>query len=87
MRAETAGGRHGPFYAGYRPHLVAEGDTTLLGIIITEPHEENMIYPGQEGDVEFELVYHPEVDYSRLLPGTHFTIQEGPKTVGEGQIK
>ena len=32
------------------------------------------------------LVYHPEVDYSALLVGTHFQILEGPHVVGAGTV-
>ena len=86
MRPEENGGRHGPFCAGYRPHVVADGDDTYLGIYVTQPHEDNKIFPGEERVIEMELVYHPLVDYSRLTSGRHFLIKEGSKTVGEGHV-
>ena len=86
MRPETDGGRHGPFWAGYRPHLIADGSDTMLGIIVIAPDENAMIYPGSEAEIEMELVYHPQMDYSLLQKGKHFTIQEGAKTVGEGIV-
>lgn len=33
-----------------------------------------------------DLMYHPQVDYRELTPGTTFTVREGPRIVGHGRV-
>ncbi len=37
-------------------------------------------------EVEIELMYHPKFDYSPLKPGEKFSLIEGVKIVGAGEI-
>jgi translation elongation factor EF-Tu-like GTPase len=83
MKPEDGGGRHAPFTEGYRPHfIVDEGE--WLGVIATRCP--GPVAPGDEADVEFSLVYHPNVDYSALRVGAEFAMHEGPKVVATGTV-
>src|SRR5262249_23674318 len=41
---------------------------------------------GQSLACRLELVYYPNVDYSALQPGATFTVREGGKVVGFGEV-
>lgn len=83
MNLEQSGGRHGPFTEGYRPHFVVDGGEWLG---VTATHCPGPVAPGDEADVEFELVYHPKVDYSALTVGAEFAVHEGPRVVASGKV-
>jgi translation elongation factor EF-Tu-like GTPase len=83
MKPEESGGRHAPFTEGYRPHfVVSEGE--WLGVIATRCT--GPVAPSDEADFEFELVYHPKVDYSPLTVGAEFAMHEGPRVVATGTV-
>ncbi len=84
MKAEPEGGRHGPFNDGYCPHLVVEGKSEWLGVRTVKCS--TFVYPGEEREISFELMYAPTLDYRDLEIGSRFAIHEGPKTVGEGTV-
>ena len=86
MKTEEDGGRHGPFWANYRPHIVPRGTEDYLGVTVLGLSESEAVMPGAEAEVTFDLVYHPNVDYSSLLPGMEFEIREGPRVVGNGTV-
>ncbi len=44
------------------------------------------VRPGVLVTVTLGLMYHPHVDYSEVLPGATFTIREGGRVVGYGQV-
>lgn len=84
MKAEADGGRHGPFSEGFCPHFVATGKTEWLGVRAVRCPQ--FVYPGEEKEVDFELLYSPDVDYSDLSAISSFSIYEGPKNIGEGIV-
>jgi len=84
MKKESEGGRHGPFTAGYCPHLVATASAEWLGVRVSA--SPGPVPPGDTADVRVELLYHPNLDYSVLSPGAQFQVMEGPRVVGEGTV-
>jgi hypothetical protein len=77
MKSASDGGRHAPFTEGYRPHFVVPPDGEYLGVMAV--HCSGPVVPGEEATVDFELVYHPEVDYSALQVGSTFEwLHENP---------
>lgn len=86
MRSEEEGGRREPFWESYRPHLIPEGTEDYLGVSVVGLTEEQAVHPGTTAEVEFDLVYYPNVDYSALCVGTEFEIREGAKVVGTGMV-
>ena len=84
MRAETDGGRHGPFTEGYRPHFVVAGHSEWLGVWALECP--GPVAPGDTAEVVFALLYHPAVDYSPLQPGCEFAVHEGPRVIATGTV-
>ena len=86
MKAEMDGGRHAPFWENYRPHLVVRGTEDYLGVTVVDLPQAQAVKPGASAQVSFNLVYHPEVDYSALQPETEFEIREGPRVVGYGTV-
>ena len=86
MKSEASRGRHGPFWEGYRPHLIVAGKGEYLGVIVVDLPKNRAVHPGDRAQVSFHLVYHPAVDYSALQPGMKFEILEGPRSVGDGVV-
>ena len=89
MKTEADGGRHSEFLVGYAPHLTVPPSSTFLGVRVFEIEDTNndkMVYPGTSAKVIFHLMYHPNVDYSALVKGAEFNIQEGPRIVGTGRV-
>ena len=84
MKPENEGGRHAPIAKGYRPHFtVGDGGDWLAVTAIRCPIH---VAPGEEADVEFELDYHPNVDYSPLQVGAEFAMREGSRIVATGIV-
>ncbi|KAL1923177.1 uncharacterized protein VTP21DRAFT_9553 [Calcarisporiella thermophila] len=78
------GGRHTPFFENYRPQMffrTSDVTVTLRHPKGTEGAEEKMIMPGDNVQMECELVHDMAME-----PGMRFTIREGGKTVGTGVI-
>ena len=77
--SKDEGGRHTPFFSGYRPQFYfrttdVTGSTTLLG-------GAEMCMPGDNVKVEVEL--HKPI---ALEEGSRFAIREGGRTVGSGVV-
>ena len=73
------GGRHTPFYNGYRPQFYLR--TTDVTGAITLPGGAEMIMPGDNVDMTVELI-----TPIALEVGQRFAIREGGRTVGAGAI-
>ncbi|MGO9180699.1 MAG: elongation factor Tu [Candidatus Limnocylindrales bacterium] len=73
------GGRHTPFYNGYRPQFYLR--TTDVTGDITLPEGMEMVMPGDNVDMRVELI-----TPIALETGQHFAIREGGHTVGAGAI-
>jgi len=72
------GGRHTPFFAGYRPQFFFR-TADVTGTITKIPGE--MVMPGDNVNVEVELIYPVAME-----KGLRFAIREGGKTVGAGVV-
>jgi elongation factor Tu len=73
------GGRHTPFYNGYRPQFYLRTTDVTGAIGLTEGAE--MIMPGDNVDMTVELI-----TPIALEVGQRFAIREGGRTVGAGAI-
>jgi len=77
--SKDEGGRHTPFYNGYRPQFYLR-TTDVTGEIQLKDGAE-MIMPGDNVDMDVELI-----TPIALEPGQRFAIREGGRTVGAGAI-
>jgi elongation factor Tu len=73
------GGRHTPFYAGYRPQFYLR--TTDVTGAIQLPAGVEMIMPGDHVNIDVELITPIAIE-----TGQRFAIREGGHTVGAGVI-
>jgi elongation factor Tu len=73
------GGRHTPFYNGYRPQFYLR--TTDVTGAIGLPEGAEMVMPGDHVDMKVELI-----TPIALEVGQRFAIREGGRTVGAGAI-
>ena len=73
------GGRHTPFVANYRPQFYFR--TTDVTGVIRLPEGVEMVMPGDNIEMEVELIHPIAVEN-----GTKFTIREGGRTVGAGNV-
>ncbi|MBH5320802.1 elongation factor Tu [Paenibacillus sp. GSMTC-2017] len=73
------GGRHKPFFTGYRPQFYFR--TTDVTGIINLPEGTEMVMPGDNITVTVELIAPIAVE-----EGTRFSIREGGRTVGAGAV-
>ncbi len=73
------GGRHTPFFNGYRPQFYFR--TTDVTGIVTLPEGTEMVMPGDNVAVDAELITPIAMD-----AGLRFAIREGGRTVGAGVI-
>ncbi len=73
------GGRHTPFFAGYRPQFYFR--TTDVTGSVKLPSGVEMVMPGDNVEIEVELI--TEVAMERAM---RFAIREGGRTVGAGTI-
>lgn len=73
------GGRHKPFFTGYRPQFYFR--TTDVTGIINLPEGTEMVMPGDNITVTVELISPIAVE-----EGTRFSIREGGRTVGAGAV-
>jgi hypothetical protein len=55
-----------------------------LGVWVKDAPDE--LSPGKSADVTLVLMYWPEEKYEDVSPGATFTLREGPKVVGFGQV-
>src|ERR671914_297918 len=77
--SKEEGGRHTPFFNGYRPQFYFR--TTDVTGSIKLPEGQEMVMPGDNVRMEIELI--TEV---ALEEGVRFAIREGGRTVGAGVI-
>jgi len=73
------GGRHKPFFPGYRPQFFVR-TMDVTGTIELEPNVE-MVMPGDNVDMTVELIVPVAIEQ-----GTTFAIREGGLTVGAGNV-
>jgi len=73
------GGRHSPFFNGYRPQFYFR--TTDVTGIVTLPEGREMVMPGDNVDLNVELI--SPIAMSKDL---RFAIREGGRTVGSGVV-
>jgi len=73
------GGRHKPFFTGYRPQFYFR--TTDVTGIISLPEGTEMVMPGDNITVTVELISPIAIE-----EGTRFAIREGGRTVGAGAV-
>ena len=73
------GGRHTPFFSGYRPQFYFQ--TTDVTGVLTLPEGTEMVMPGDNIAMEVELIV-PIAMEEKL----RFAIREGGKTVGAGVV-
>ncbi|KAL0341579.1 UNVERIFIED_CONTAM: Elongation factor Tu, chloroplastic [Sesamum calycinum] len=79
------GGRHSPFFAGYRPqfYMRTTDVTGKVNTIMNDKDEESkMVMPGDRVKMEVELITPIACEQ-----GMRFAIREGGKTVGAGVIQ
>ncbi len=73
------GGRHKPFFSGYRPQFYFR--TTDVTGTVTLPAGTEMVMPGDNVELEAELI-HPVA----MEDGIRFAIREGGRTIGAGTV-
>jgi len=73
------GGRHTPFFNGYRPQFYFR--TTDVTGVVKLPEGTEMVMPGDNINVEIELITPVAMD-----EGLKFAIREGGRTVGAGVV-
>jgi len=77
--SKEEGGRHTPFVSNYRPQFYFR--TTDVTGVITLPEGVDMCMPGDNVEMTVELIYPIAVE-----KGTKFSIREGGRTVGAGNV-
>ena len=77
--SKDEGGRHTPFFNGYRPQFYFR--TTDVTGAIKLPEGQEMVMPGDNTNMEIELIQPIAMDQ-----GLRFAIREGGRTVGAGVV-
>jgi elongation factor Tu len=77
--SKEEGGRHTPFFNGYRPQFYFR--TTDVTGSIKLPEGQEMVMPGDNTNMEIELIQPIAMDQ-----GLRFAIREGGRTVGAGVV-
>jgi elongation factor Tu len=73
------GGRHKPFFSGYRPQFYFR--TTDVTASVTLPEGTEMVMPGDNVELEAELISPIAMEV-----GMRFAIREGGHTIGAGTV-
>jgi elongation factor Tu len=73
------GGRHTPFFNGYRPQFYFR--TTDVTGSIALPEGQEMVMPGDNTNMDIELIQPIAMD-----EGLRFAVREGGRTVGAGVV-
>ncbi len=73
------GGRHNPFFTGYRPQFYFR--TTDVTGAVTLPSGTEMVMPGDNVEITVSLIQPIAMD-----EGQRFAIREGGRTVGAGRV-
>jgi elongation factor Tu len=77
--SKEEGGRHSPFFSGYRPQFYFR--TTDITGTVNLPEGKEMIMPGDNSEILAELIHPIAMD-----KGLRFAIREGGRTVASGQV-
>ncbi|MEF3191992.1 MAG: elongation factor Tu [Campylobacterales bacterium] len=77
--SKNEGGRHTPFFSGYRPQFYIR-TTDVTGSIIL-PAGVEMVMPGDNVKITAELIYPVAIEEN-----TRFAIREGGRTIGAGVV-
>jgi elongation factor Tu len=77
--SKEEGGRHTPFFKGYRPQFYFR--TTDVTGVAELPEGTEMVMPGDNVDLKVELITPIAMD-----KGLRFAIREGGRTVGAGTV-
>ncbi len=77
--SKEEGGRHSPFFTGYRPQFYFR--TTDVTGTVNLPSGKEMVMPGDNTEIEAELIKPIAMD-----KGLRFAIREGGRTVASGQV-
>ena len=77
--SKEEGGRHSPFFTGYRPQFYFR--TTDITGTVQLPEGKEMVMPGDNSEIIGELIYPIAME-----KGLRFAIREGGKTVASGQV-
>jgi elongation factor Tu len=77
--SKEEGGRHTPFFQGYRPQFYFR--TTDVTGVVKLPEGTEMVMPGDNVNLEVELITPVAMD-----KGLRFAIREGGRTVGAGTV-
>ena len=73
------GGRHSPFFAGYRPQFYFR--TTDITGVVELPADKEMVMPGDNVEITVEII-----NPVAMEEGLRFAIREGGRTVGAGTV-
>src|SRR5258706_10271708 len=79
VRGKDEGGRHTPFFNGYRPQFYFR--TTDVTGVCTLPGGAEMVMPGDNVTMAIELIQPIGME-----KGPRFAIREGGRTVGAGVV-
>ena len=77
--SKEEGGRHTQFFGNYRPQFYFR--TTDVTGVITLPADVEMVMPGDNVEMTVELIHKVGIE-----KGTKFSIREGGRTVGAGNV-
>ncbi len=77
--SKEEGGRHTPFFSNYRPQFYFR--TTDVTGVIELPEGTEMVMPGDNVEITVELIAPIAIEN-----GTKFSIREGGRTVGAGNV-
>jgi elongation factor Tu len=77
--SKEEGGRHTPFFNGYRPQFYFR--TTDVTGAVTLPEGVEMVMPGDNVKIEVKLIAPIAMD-----EGLRFAVREGGRTVGAGVV-
>ena len=77
--SKDEGGRHSPFFDGYRPQFYFR--TTDITGTVHLPEGKEMVMPGDHTEIIVDLIHKVAMD-----KGLRFAIREGGRTVASGQV-
>ena len=77
--SKEEGGRHTPFFSGYRPQFYFR--TTDVTGVLTLPEGVEMVMPGDNVAIEAELITPIAMEKE-----VRFAVREGGRTVGAGVV-
>ena len=77
--SKDEGGRHSPFFSGYRPQFYFRTTDITGSVILGE--DKQMVMPGDNTEISVELI-----NPIAMEKGLRFAIREGGRTVASGQV-